>query len=339
MSGIVEREGRSLARSSLALYDRRMHRPRALSLLVVVFASCSTAPPDDEIVCRDDDDCGEREVCVTIDDEPACVLPCDLSNPCDGDQVCIDHDGTGVCEPIRGDLVVGEPCGNDTECASGACAIEPGGPVCVMDCTAGQSCLSGTRCLQSGPRLLCLSPLDDRVDGEACETPRDCLSSFCVKVPHQETAVCAAGCETTCADGLVCVPIEAGGQVCVTAAEDGAPCESNAICAGGTCITDVDDTQYCVSACVDGDCATEGHACVTTTDGAEVCLPPLDDRAPGEACDGARDCASGHCGGFSTESEDFGDRCAEPCDDEGACDAGFTCWLTDVGPDLCGPIP
>jgi hypothetical protein len=315
-------------------------RTPLVAALLLLTSACPTTPPETTPgPCDSDDACDDGETCTEVDGEPTCVAPCDLANPCPADTVCTEQDGAAVCVPTTGELIIGEPCNSDLDCASGACAIEPAGPVCVMDCTAGEICLTGTRCMQSGPRLLCLSPLDDRADGEACETPRDCLSSFCVKVPHLVSSVCAASCDTTCGPGLACVPIEAGATVCVDAAADGETCTTAAVCAGGTCITDVDETSYCTSPCVDGDCATEGWACMPTVSDVDVCMPPLDDKVAGEACASARECASGHCGSFATDTEDLGDLCADPCDAEGLCAVDLVCWSTTVGPDLCGPIP
>ena len=65
----------------------------------------------------------------------------------------------------------------------------------------------------------------------------------------------------------------------------------------------------------------------------------LDSRPAGEPCTSARECESGHCAHFATDTEELGTLCADPCAEDGTCGGGLVCWQDGAGTDVCGPSP
>jgi hypothetical protein len=159
-----------------------------------------------------------------------------------------------------------------------------------------------------------------------------------------------------CCDGSYCDPLLADASelgACAALIEDGGPCWTGEVCAGGYCID-----QVCTSTCsaIGGVCDFNGGCCEGSLCSIELnfsygpgeCLPP---QANGEYCWLDDHCGSGHCvdqlcasepGPLSAgESGCFANAdCAEGlfCDDVGAYVAGVCtaplpdgeyCWLGD----------
>lgn len=300
--------------------------------------------------CSNDDECNGNLVCV----EETCAQPCAADIRCPQGQACVARDDgsfEGACLAITGTFLLGEECSGDRDCTSGACAGEEGTRVCVELCDVGTGpaaeCDEGAnaaneRCTLEGLRRVCVPPLDDFASGEPCNSPRECASGTCIVPPAREVedAVCAENCSDAvpCSnDGDLCVRLTGGARACLAPLEDGATCQDDAVCSGGFCIKDVDDSFKCASPCDDGACAA-GFGCDVDERGNRVCMPVLDDRVAGEECARARECASGHCARFATPDQDFGTLCADPCDD-GECTSPLVCWPDPDGTDVCGPNP
>jgi hypothetical protein len=316
---------------------------RALFLLGTVVAaswvaSCLPGNPR----CDSDEDCSGNFQCVFDKAENAtvCASQCAADSPCEDGFACVAVDGEleGVCLDVRDDRGVGQKCTEDRECGSGACAGAAGDQECVETCTFEDGCGDGLRCVLDGLRNVCATPTDDREIGAACDSSLECLSGMCVVSPASDQAACVAPCgEDEDCGGDVCVRLELGARACLESLPDGAACIAHDLCAGGFCVEDRDGVAKCASPCDAGACAPD-FFCVDDEEGNDVCMPRLDDRAAGEACEINRECDSGLCRHFVADT-DLGTLCADPCAaTEPVCGEGLVCWDGDEV-DVCGPTP
>lgn len=169
----------------------------------------------------------------------------------------------------------GEPCIEAADCESGRCEDLGGvfGRACTADCTAGAACGTGTVC---EPDLgYCTSPCAERSVTGSGESAEVCVSGL-----YQ---ACSSQSDVSFCDVCGCAPFGGGtcieGRGCVVPREDGATCEADFECAGGTCFR---DTQTCGSPramgepcradaeCETDNCSNEGDV---ATEG--VCNQPL----------------------------------------------------------------
>ncbi|MBI1949596.1 MAG: hypothetical protein HYS27_28175 [Deltaproteobacteria bacterium] len=321
-----------------------------LSLAVVVVALAAGGCPTGRN-CAVNGDCDVDQVCVADDDEgtAVCAQPCAADLACTAGMACIERgDGSfeGACLVVTGTAEAGDACADDRECRSGACE-GTANPICVEQCTDDRTCDDAAkRCILDGIRRVCVPPTGDLAAGASCVDPRECASGTCVDPPdpvegEPAPPVCADNCTqaTDCPrQGDACVRLLGGARACLEPLADGLACQASSACAGGFCLEDIDGALKCASACVDETCA-EGFACVDDSDGYRVCLPQLDTRASGEPCTSARECASGHCAHFATETEELGTLCADPCGENDTCTDGLVCWTDDNGTNVCGPTP
>ncbi|MGM0558898.1 MAG: hypothetical protein ACQEVA_21095 [Myxococcota bacterium] len=184
----------------------------------------------------------------------------------------------------------------------------PGAAVGVA-CDAPSEC-EGARCLDSEdfPRGYCTT--------DSCETSSDCPdASVCMNAA--EETFCAAECtsDADCRAGYQCLANEAGEGGCgpitediaVDGSADGEACESDADCAGGTCIT--------------GEGWADGY-CTTTQ------------------CEDRTDCARGE-GGDQFDNRCYRSRqgpfCVRMCDSNADCRDGYECYPVNGGDGFCGP--
>jgi hypothetical protein len=297
--------------------------------------------------CAVDDECGAEQICEISDGARQCLDTCHADKPCPSGFACVLQPGeeNAVCLGIIGDLEDRRECTLDTQCASGACVGEEDGvQACTSTCAGDEDCGGDERCYVLAQRKICAPPLEDRPTGDGCDSPRECASARCVVLPHvdPDEGRCVDGCETddTCGEGEGCATLVLGGDVCVDLGDDGEVCANSDTCEGGICIIDTfqEGDEICTSSCGELEDCPEGFACVPDQDEFLVCMPVLEQGAAGDVCDSARDCASGHCGDFT--SGGFGPQCADPCDAQDQCaDEDRVCYETDFGPNLCGPIP
>ena len=251
---------------------------------------------------------------------------------CEGDDDCERGGCThGVCSPT---------CSTDVECGPGLVCVGRGGaPRCTRACVAAGDCAEGLLCAVQGPAAgFCVAP-GSGAAGAGCETREDCASWVCGG--GQCLGTCRdGGCrsDTTCLalhTQSVCVPAgDAGDEA---ACRRGADCATG-VCRGGRCTTGCgvgvdcpndrvcllyETVALCERRCADsGDCGETG-VCLATT-GRRLCAT-RGSGAPGTACDGHRECASGHCAlGACTAS------CRDGCPDATAC-------VTDIAGAACRP--
>lgn len=315
--------------------------------LLLTHCTCAGPVPADE--CQESTDCDGGALCVVeTDGHRACAAVCGADNPCPEGSACVEDDGVFACYEIVGDLALGEACAKDTECLSGACVgDETAGMFCAQPCVVDDECPTEQRCYVADQRKVCLEPLDDREAGEACTTPRECASARCVQLLEGDDAICLDGCapDEGCTGPRNCVELETGAHVCVDYVPDGTACTTPIICQRGRCVADEGGDGVCTGPCGEDESCADGWACVEDDEGAPICMPLTDQKAAGEDCASARECASGHCARFATETEDFGTLCADPCipganEGEQTCaDEELVCWEVPEGPDLCGPFP
>lgn len=327
-----------------------MHSARLLpaSLVALALSGCTCAGPAPADECQSATDCDAGALCVVeADGHRACAAVCGAENPCPAGSACVEEDGAFACYQIIGDLELGAACGKDTECRSGACVgDDTAGKFCAAPCEHDDECPAEERCYVADQRKVCLEPLDDRAAGEACSTPRECQSARCVQLLEGDAAICLDGCVPAegCSGPRNCVELVTGANVCVDYVPDGTACTTPIVCQHGRCIDD-GSGGVCTGPCGDDGACAGGWACVEDSEGAPICMPLVDEKAAGEACSSARECASGHCARFATDSEDFGTLCADPCvpgegDAPATCtDDELVCWEVAEGPDLCGPFP
>ena len=278
--------------------------------------------------CQNGFCCADGDCCAAPADCPAAYgvpAACDDALTCQGhriDATCGDA-VCGASAPIQDDSgcdaeTVANPCGFFlSQTCTGAANQVP--PECPATCADDAECDAVAHC-----DVVCEA---DFVDGAACDEDSDCMSAHC-----QNGLCCADG---DCCNGPVdCVGLGYGGTpVCdfpsaCQGTVDAPACESH-VCgstpgtaddAGCTeetlakecglyppvhCTGETAQSEpVCPSVCVDEkDCVDAAHC----EDG--VCVLDL---PPGQPCDEASDCASGHCqNGFCCAT---GDCCAQPAD-------------------------
>lgn len=326
-----------------------------LPVVTALFAlsDCACSEPEEERPpCSTQEDCTGEELCIELPDRRVCGVTCGADNPCPSGQACVDEAGVLSCRELILDRELGQLCQSDRECLSGACVgpDEFGEFFCAAQCQADADCPDEEFCFLADHRRVCLRPLFPQIDaGAVCERgPRECSSRACVKIEEDDIAgYCVDQCtpEDGCTGERNCVQLPGGAHACIEYAPDGAECTSALVCENERCVRDDDDTQLCTRPCAGNDDCMADWVCVPTTEGDEVCMPIRDDAGgPGDTCSSRRDCTTGYCAHFNDDVNepptDFGTLCAEPCGQDGACDADTICWdLAEPDPDLCGPIP
>ncbi len=290
--------------------------------------------------CATAADCSAGFACVVDGADSVCAPACAADKRCADGTACVLANGAveGACLRLGNDLPLDATCTQDRDCASGAC-IGDTSKVCAQVCTPGDDCPGTRRCALDVLRHVCAEPTDDLADGSSCTSSLQCTSGTCVIAPTEDTAQCSAACsaDADCVDALVCARLEFGARACVALVEDGARCDVTGDCVGGFCVQDRDGIKKCASACGAEQSCVADFFCVADDNGADVCLPRLDNRARGESCASNRECQSGLCRHFvDADAVDLGTLCSEPCADVvPRCEAPMLCW--GGTPPVCGP--
>lgn len=242
--------------------------------------------------CVEDADCGAVGVCVDGDCRRSCAVTAD----CDPEQTCIQgppHIESLYCLDNDSGLV---PCaGAEGEgCADGAWCSEWG------------TCQTGTPCRDW--------------DASACEPDQLCVQNACV-TPCASSGECEAGEE--CVGGYLGMAPTEEGEALVMSCE---PATCNCPNADDVCIT--------WTAGVQGECwswedcgatgsCDEGYGCDPAADGSPRCRCQ-DLEACGPRCVDDASCPENHVCDEATG------RCVwDGCDDDGDCEAGEVCGLSD----------
>lgn len=294
---------------------------------------CISGEPTEEICDGIDNDCN-----ALIDDIENCACS-DGGSP--SEEVCdgVDNDCNGEIDEICSRL--GEPCSEDTECATGLCAEVDGERVCTAVCLAGiDTCADDGWCdgdpCEEGH---CRPGGGDGELGTSCRTNGDCASGFCAPDAHGDLR-CARGCSR---GGLDCFATEYCSEIanscgsCLgwfgddTSGRFGEPCVDDGECRSERCFVDTNGecgdgciARYCTEACDDDGSCPQGAHCR-----GDVCV-----RGPlsllGETCVGDADCVEGRCAEHEGVS-----RCAVECGEGGSCDddaeciEGLVCWRSE----------
>lgn len=284
--------------------------------------------------CAEDADCAATETCAVADDGARiCTSDCSAVNPCPEGEACTQVDGARICV-AAGEGELGDECDDNAQCASGACVLAGETSVCVILCEDDSDCSGAARCYTTDLARVCLTPVDDRVVGEACTSPTQCDSGLCASQATDD-ATCVAPCGEgeSCGGGTLCAELQSGERACLRGLDDGEICTTPDLCKSGRCVADDDGTRICTGACPGWDCEP-GWSCVASLAGDRICMPNTDSRAAGETCESARDCEDPFCVNFG---EDIGVRCAPACEQDVLCDEPMVCWEVDDQPNVCGP--
>lgn len=197
-----------------------------------------------------------------------------------------------------GKCTVGKDC-QSGKCVLFSCATNDGSVAKNSTCSlGGVKCESGTTCLPSSGKYLCLAP---RKPGESCTLPGDCESGKCLlaqcadesgKLP--KNAICSLG-GAACTSGTTCLP-SSGKYKCLEPKAIGENCSLNQDCASGKCIltkcANKDGSVAKNSTCSLGGSPCESGTTCLPSGGLYKCLSP---KAVGESCTLSSDCASGKC--------------------------------------------
>ncbi|MBI2897161.1 MAG: trypsin-like serine protease [Deltaproteobacteria bacterium] len=247
-------------------------------------AYCAPGAPgatSDGSECDDDADCSSLRC-----REGVCRAGCHPGlGQCLAGEVCAaEGDDCNSCVPAEdapGPRGLGEPCAENADCESGACANLPGDryctTACTTDCPAGYHCEGGA-CLRGDPG----------VDGEPCAGDAECASGLCAAWP--EATSCSSTCEPSvaCPQGSTCDDLGDGRGACHPELGIlGAPCSDGDECMGGLCVNFRGDKR-CSKTCDLEDPCPAGHDCLDAGDGIRVCAPPAAEKEEGGDDGGCR---------------------------------------------------
>lgn len=233
----------------------------------------------------------------------------------------------GLCAARGGPL--GHPCQADDECAAPAFCFdpgafgEPGGRFCTAPCCSSPDCgpvRVGQVCHApaSGAGRLCWSAEalgrpapGEGVAGAACSDATGCRSAWCVGGECADVCCDDRFCRSSVRRCVVTPPTSDSEQTwaCGPIGGDGgdsSPCQSDAECETGACISVGATVQLCAQPCCSsvacGELTVDGQAmrlaCALTSGGVQACsaLVARDALgAVGSACASDEECRSGRC--------------------------------------------
>ncbi|HVV86885.1 MAG TPA: hypothetical protein VHE35_27795 [Kofleriaceae bacterium] len=208
--------------------------------------------------CHTDAECGDGNVCVSVEGCNACVPACCTGDACPSGQVCTDSLigadlGKSACLPGNDTAVDGATCAGFSDCAVGSICFSdpfehPGGTCATVGCTVG--------------------------DDSTCAAGGD---GHCINLP---TITTGTGCVDRCANDADCRM--ADGYRCFDGGADGKYCRHPET--GDACAVDADCGQAGVWQCRTGAAYPGGYCtpipqCNPTngagcTPGSSVCFDP-----------------------------------------------------------------
>lgn len=234
----------------------------------------------------------------------ACFELCDFDGACDRASegyVCVTLQDTAVCMPpgVTGALPqgsTGSSCSGNLQCNgdNATCLTNFFGGYCSqLDCNGSAECLGGNPCLSTDP---------DNPDAEtacflSCESSDDCRFQYSCQ-DYNGVNVCLEGEEDTVRnpdgadDGAECnSQIQCKGGTCIREGEAEAgevsfpggycttrDCGTSEDCNGGVCVARARSTT-CLAACSSDDDCRDGYDCVDTPEGS-VCDTIFEQVAP-----------------------------------------------------------
>ena len=319
--------------------------------------------------CGNDNECTSN-VCNTGAMPPVCAPPAGCGNGApDPGEACDDgntNNGDGCNSACL--LEDGEPCSDDSECASNACdtlgsnTCEPSDMCGNGTVESGEACDDGGTSNGDGCNSTC-----ELENGEPCTNNNQCASNACDTLGSNT-------CEpaNSCGNGTV----EAGeacddggtlnGDGCNNTCEleDGEPCSNNSECASGVCDAVGSNTcepaNSCGNGVLDGGEACDdggtlnGDGCNATCffeDGEPCtndsqCASSVCDTAGSNTCEPANACGNGRVEGAEACDDggtSNGDGCSstclleidEPCSNNNECTSNV-CNMTAMPP-VCAP--
>lgn len=231
--------------------------------------------------------------------------------------------------------VSGFKCSADTDCP----AVVDTGPdgeyyVGQVPCQANGSCGGFSTQLPAGDGKL----------GDVCASDYDCASALFCQPLSGSSGACAQDCTPSlggCPTGFACYPYQnqSNAGVCLVGSGGAATKELGATCANSAeCIS-----QLCVSGATGAACrqpcsaaapCPSGQSCSalpgTNVGACTAAAPVTPDRALGEPCQTASECASNLCAG---EGAAF--RCTQPCKTLQQCQNGQACIMLAGGGGGC----
>ncbi len=252
--------------------------------------------PDDPSVCTASTPatCGQDGTC---DGNGGCRkymegTPCKAA--CDGDGITgfLTCDGNGKCS---------EP-GSPPFCPPYTC--DPATSSCTYTCTTNSQCAAGQQCVAGR--------CGKSINGAACQSSDDCLSTFCVGASANVLGVC---CNIACSDACwscnqtgsvgACTALPYLSLDSACKATDPTTCGNNGLCDGlGSCTLYPENTL-----CGPSSCSGLIENTPRTCDGKGTCRDP-----------GLVNCSPSLC---------TGGACA-PCKTDADCETGYQCTLQTV---------
>lgn len=264
--------------------------------------------------CEEDGCSGLSSECFRAEIEgqqtTSCYELCDFDGTCeraDEGYVCVTLDDTAVClppgvtsAPEQG--TTGSSCSQDLQCNgdNNICLTNFFGGYCSQtDCGSNSDCIGGNACLSTNP--------DDADAATACflscETDDDCRFQYACQ-EYDGQMVCLEGERTETKnpdganDGAECnSQLQCKGGTCIRESEGEGEgevsfpggycttrdCETAEDCNGGVCVTRARSTT-CLAACESNDDCRDGYECVDTADGTDkVCDTVVEQVTPDPA--------------------------------------------------------
>jgi hypothetical protein len=243
--------------------------------------------------CLEDVDCASLHCSDPGDGTRRCLTPCQGdAGQCLAGEVCAAVPGAcGGC--VASGLVIaarglGEPCAASTDCGSGLCYTELGGPYCSRSCAADEECGGGFHCRAvPGEAPLCIRGRREGI-GTPCLVNEDCHEGgFCATLG--DVSWCTDfGPPVECPTGYSCTPVGEVGLCAPDLGVPGASCTAGEQCLSGVCLAPgVEEAPICTRFCGSDAPCNPGFECRRPTDGTEpFCVPtsPLDEGGGGGGC-------------------------------------------------------
>ena len=130
--------------------------------------------------------------------------------------------------------------------------------------------------------------------------------------------------------GVACATSSPGNTPDGGVVPEGGDCTGNFDCQSGHCVNSLEnEPAACRTQCrPDGTCSTN-QACTLVTEGSgervRLCLPLVETRSAGNACEGSRQCSSGVCAELGGPAANG--VCVEPCPADETCPVNTECMV------------